>query len=240
MSRKEGDDKEQLFGSQVIVWRCRLQKVKLCPFWVTFKSCKWDLILCFSLSSDTEVHYMAMSDRIIPKISVTWVSVELEINKTIIKKNKTRSFCILKVAKESKGGSQAVTIKCFTFYPPVSCSAGNHVFQFNARHIIIATYACFLITSHNWLLLHSFIMRHPWSCSKFYQVWLLSPPFPFGLSNGHCLAYDMELSGSIHSQLQFWKQSSEVPFICVLSIVHMHYKFLSLMHFWKFTLGFFY
>lgn len=102
-----------------------------------------------------------------------------------------------------------MTVKCFTFYPPVSCSTGDHVFQFNARCFIIATYACFLITSHNQLLLHSFIMRHPWSCSKFYQVWLLSPPFPSGLGYGHCLAYGMELSGSIHSILkaEFWSSS---------------------------------
>lgn len=67
-----------------------------------------------------------------------------------------------------------------------------------------------------------------------------SPPFPSELRNGHCLADGMELSGSIHSQLQSWKQSSDVPFICVLSIVHMHYRFLSSMHFCKLTLDFFY
>lgn len=33
------------------------------------------LILCFNLSSDNEIHYVEMSDRIILKISVTWVSV---------------------------------------------------------------------------------------------------------------------------------------------------------------------
>lgn len=78
-----------------------------------------------------------------------------------------------------------MTVKCFTFYLPVSCSTGSHIFQFNVRYIINATYACFLITSRNQLLLHSFIVRHPRSCSKFYQVWLISPPFPSGFGNGH-------------------------------------------------------
>lgn len=95
------------------------------------------------------------------------------------------------------------------------CSTGNHVSQFNARYIFITTYACFLINSHNQLLLHSFIMRHPWSCSKFYQVWLLSPPFRAGLGNAHYLAYSMELSGSVCFQLEHWKDNSEVSFICV-------------------------
>lgn len=128
-------------------------------------------------------------------------------------KNKKGGFRVPKVAKQSKGGSQAVTdCKVLYLVSIVSCLTGNHVFHFNTRYIIIATYACFLITSHNQLLLHSSIMRHPWSCSEFYQVWLLSPPFPSRLSNGHCSAHGMELSGSMHSQLQSRKQRSEVPF----------------------------
>lgn len=91
--------------------------------------------------------------------------------------------------------------------------------------------------SHNQLLLHSFIMRHPWSCSKFYQVWLLSPPFPSGLGYGHCLAYGMELSGSVHSILkaEFWG-SSHLCFECSTYALRFH----SLMHFCKLTLDFFY
>ena len=146
---------------------------------------------------------------------------------------------MLKLAEQSKRSNQAESVKCFIFYLPISCLTGNHVSQFNARYIFITTYAFFLINSRNQLLLHSFIMRHPWSCSKFYQVWLLSPPFHSGLGNVHYLAYSMELRGSVCCQSEYWKHISEVPFICVLSIVHMHYRLHSLMYFCKLTLDFF-
>lgn len=146
---------------------------------------------------------------------------------------------MLNLAEQSERSNQAENVKCFISYPPISCSTGNHVSQFNARHIFLATYTCFLISPLNQLLLHSFIMRHPWSCCKFYQVWLLSPPFCSVLGNVHYLAYSMELSGSVRCQLEYWKHNSEVPFICVLSIVHMHYRLHSLMRFCKLTLDFF-
>lgn len=147
---------------------------------------------------------------------------------------------MLNLAEQSKRSNQAGSVKCFTFYLPIGCSTGNHVSQFNARYIFIATYTCFLINSRNQLLLHSFIMRHPWSCSKFYQVWLLSPPFRSVLGNVRYLAYSMELSGSVCCQLEYWKHNCEVPFICVLSIVHTHYRRHFLMHLYKLTLDFFY
>lgn len=54
------------------------------------------------------------------------------------------------------------------------------------------------------------------------------------------LAYSMELSGSVCCQLEYWKHNCEVPFICVLSIVHTHYRRHFLMHLYKLTLDFFY
>lgn len=35
---------------------------------------------------------------------------------------------MLKMTEQSKRSKQAESVKCFMFYPPVSCSAGNHMF----------------------------------------------------------------------------------------------------------------
>lgn len=48
---------------------------------------------------------------------------------------------MLHLAAKSKRSNQAECVKCFIFYPPIRCLTGNHVSQFNAKYIFIATYA---------------------------------------------------------------------------------------------------
>lgn len=77
------------------------------------------------------------------------------------------------------------------------------------RYVFIAAYASLLINSHNQLLLHSFIMRHPWRYSKFYQVGHLSPPFHSLLYNECYLLSSTDLSGSVF-QLQYLNPNYEI------------------------------
>lgn len=46
---------------------------------------------------------------------------------------------MLKLAEQSKRSNQAESVKRFIFYPPICCSTGNRVAQFNARYIFVTT-----------------------------------------------------------------------------------------------------
>jgi len=43
---------------------------------------------------------------------------------------------VLNLAAQKEATKQS---ECFIFYPPISCSPGNNVSQFNKRYIFIAT-----------------------------------------------------------------------------------------------------
>lgn len=93
------------------------------PLLMTSKSCKQELSLHLTCSWKLGTLCCNVSQNYC-KISLICVSVG--ISKT--GKKKKKDFGMLKMTEQSKRSKQAESVKCFMFYPPVSCSAGNHMF----------------------------------------------------------------------------------------------------------------